>query len=209
MITSYILVILERCRSGDSAIQDEAKMSAIPSPQDVIEFWYSENMRKCWFSSTPELDNQIRNKFEALWCKANEGELDEWKNSPEGCLALIIVLDQFPLNMFRGEAKSFKTGQKAIEAARYALEKGYNRVIPIDKLAFLYMPLMHSEQLEDQELSVKLFEDAHLESNLYFARHHREIIRKFGRFPHRNAILGRESTIEEIEYLKSRDAFLG
>lgn len=184
-------------------------MSINPSPQDVIEFWYSENMRKRWFLSTPELDEEIRDKFEALWRKAAEGELDEWKSSPEGCLALIIVLDQFPLNMFRGEAKSFKTGQKAIEAARYALEKGYDRAIPIEKLTFLYMPLMHSEELEDQELSVKLFEEAHLESNLYFARHHREIIRKFGRFPHRNAILGRENTIEEIEYLKSKDAFLG
>jgi uncharacterized protein (DUF924 family) len=184
-------------------------MAENSSPQDVIEFWYSEKMRKSWFSSTPELDNQIRDKFKALWRKAAEGGLDEWKNSPEGCLALIIVLDQFPLNMFRGEAKSFKTEQKAIEVAKYALEKGYDRDIPAERRIFLYMPLMHSEQLEDQELSVRLFEKSNLESSLYFARHHRDLIRKFGRFPHRNAILGRECTEKEIEYLKSKDAFLG
>lgn len=184
-------------------------MSENPSPQDIIEFWYSEDMRKSWFSSTPELDGRIRDEFEALWRKAAAGELDEWKSSPEGCLALIIVLDQFPLNMFRGEARSFKTGQKAIDTARYALEKGYDKAIPTEKLAFLYMPLMHSEALEDQELSVRLYEEANLEGNLHFARHHRELIKKFGRFPHRNAILGRKSTEEEIEYLKSKNAFLG
>jgi len=166
-------------------------------------------MQKRWFSSTPELDAEIRNRYEPLWASAANGELDEWRNSPEGCLALIIVLDQFPLNMFRGEARSFKTEHKAIEAAKYALAKGYHKAIPAEKLAFLYMPLMHSENLEDQALSVKLFEEARLENNLRFAEHHREIIRKFGRFPHRNAILGRKSMAEEIEYLNSKEAFLG
>lgn len=179
------------------------------TPEEIIEFWYSAEMQKRWFSSTPELDTEIRNKYESLWADAAKGELDEWKNSPEGCLALIIVLDQFPLNMFRGEARSFKTEHQAIETTKYALAKDYHQTLPAEKLAFLYMPLMHSENLEDQTLSVKLFGEARLESNLRFAEHHRELIRKFGRFPHRNAILGRESTAEEIAYLNSREAFLG
>ncbi|MDD5241669.1 MAG: DUF924 domain-containing protein [Sulfuricella sp.] len=179
------------------------------TPEEIIGFWYSAEMRQRWFSSTPELDADIRNRYESLWASAARGELDEWKSGPEGCLALIIVLDQFPLNMFRGEAKSFQTEHQAIEATKYALAKGYNKVLPAEQLAFLYMPLMHSENLEDQDLSVKLFAEARLESNLRFAQHHRELIRKFSRFPHRNAILGRESTPAEIEYLQSKEAFLG
>lgn len=166
-------------------------------------------MSKRWFSSTPELDAAIRNRYESLWADAAKGELDDWKNSPEDCLSLVIILDQFPLNMFRGEARSFKTEHQAIEATKYALAKDYHKILPAEKLAFLYMPLMHSENLEDQTLSVKLFAEARLENNLRFAEHHRELIRKFGRFPHRNAILGRESTAEEIAYLNSKEAFLG
>jgi uncharacterized protein (DUF924 family) len=179
------------------------------SPQNILDFWYSEEMQGRWFSSTPALDEKIREKFESLWRKAAAGELDGWKETPEGCLALAIVLDQFPLNMFRGKAESFRTEQLAVEIAKYAIDKGHGRHLPAEHLAFLYMPLMHSESLADQDLSVRMFEAAKLESNLRFARHHRELIRKFGRFPHRNRILGRHSTPEEIEYLASREAFLG
>lgn len=184
-------------------------MSEPISPRHVIEFWYSEKMRQRWFSSTPELDAEIRSKYENLWLQAGKGELDDWKASPEGCLALVVVLDQFPLNMFRGEAKSFSTGQKAVACSKYCLSQGYDRKIPRDRVAFLYMPLMHSENLADQDLAVKLFEQANLPHNLRFARHHRELIKRFGRFPHRNPILGRDSSAEEIEYLNSRQAFLG
>lgn len=184
-------------------------MSDHISAEAVIAFWYSPEMRKCWFSSTPALDAEIRDRFGALWRRAAAGELDDWKNQPDRCLALIIVLDQFPLNMFRGQALGFKTERQAIEAAKYAVRQGYDRVIPAERLAFLYMPLMHSEQLEDQEASVRLFEAAGLNDNVSFARHHRDIIEQFGRFPHRNAILGRESRQEERDYLASKDAFLG
>lgn len=184
-------------------------MTEITTPQDILEFWYSERMRQRWFASTPELDAEIRLKYENLWHQAANGELDAWKKTPEGCLALVIVLDQFPLNMFRGRPESFSTEKKAVETAKYALTQGHDRKTPGDRLAFLYMPLMHSENPDDQDLSVRLFEQANLESNLRFARHHRELIRRFGRFPHRNAILGRESSKEEIEYLNSREAFLG
>lgn len=184
-------------------------MSEPISPRHVIEFWYSERMRQRWFSSTPELDAEIRSKYENIWLQAGKGELDDWKASPEGCLALVVVLDQFPLNMFRGEAVSFSTGQKAVACSKYCLSQGYDREIPRDRVAFLYMPLMHSENLADQDLAVKLFEQANLPHNLHFARHHRELIKRFGRFPHRNPILGRDSSAEEVEYLNSGQAFLG
>jgi len=184
-------------------------MPARITPQNILDFWYSKEVQGRWFSSTPVLDKKIRDKFEALWRKAAAGELDGWKETPEGCLALAIVLDQLPLNMFRGRAESFRTEQQAVGIAKHAIDKGYHQRLPAERWAFLYMPLMHSENLADQDLSVRLFDAAKLESNLRFAQHHRELIRKYGRFPHRNSLLGRQSTPEEIEYLASRGAFLG
>lgn len=191
-----------------SAMQSDPDIPAI-SPGDILEFWYSEPMASRWFSSTPALDAEIRARYEQVWLAAAEGRLEEWKNSPQGCLALVIVLDQLPLNMFRGEAKSFSTEQQAVEVCKLAIAREYDKQIARDLLAFLYMPLMHSENLLDQDLSVQLFEQAGPEGNLRFARHHRELIRRFGRFPHRNAILGRESSREELDYLRSKKAFLG
>ncbi len=179
------------------------------APDDILNFWYSDRMRPRWFASTPELDAEIRAKYEPLWLAAGSGALDGWKASAEGCLALAIVLDQFPLNMFRGEARSFGTEKKAVETSKYAIAHGHDQALPADRVAFLFMPLMHSEDLADQDLSVRLFERAKLADNLRFARHHRELIRRFGRFPHRNAILGRDSSAEEIAYLNSKEAFLG
>jgi len=178
-------------------------------PSVVLDFWYDESMRQCWFSSTPELDALIRNRFEVLWLRAATGELDGWKGSAEGCLALVILLDQMPLNMFRGEVISFKTEQQAVSVCKHALAQGFDKQLPADRLAFLYMPLMHSENVDNQDLSVSLFETAGLAANLRFALHHRELIRKFGRFPHRNRILGRASTPEEEAYLSSDGAFTG
>ncbi|MDP2197009.1 MAG: DUF924 family protein [Sulfurimicrobium sp.] len=189
-------------------IQGSADVPAL-TPGDILEFWYSEPMASRWFSSAPQLDAEIRASYEQVWRAALEGRLDDWKSSPEGCLALVIVLDQLPLNMFRGEASSFSTEQQAVEVCKLAIARGYDRTIDPGRLGFLYMPLMHSENLADQDLSVKMFEQAGLEGNLRFARHHRELIRKFGRFPHRNAVLGRESSREELEYLGSKEAFLG
>jgi len=178
-------------------------------PKDIIDFWYSDRIKKAWFSSTAELDNEILGKFESIWDKALLNKLDNWSDTPEGCLALIIILDQFPLNMFRENAKSFKTESKAIDIARKAVNSHFDRKIDKEKLAFLYMPFMHSEKLEDQDLSVKLYKQSNLDNNIRFAEHHREIIRKFGRFPHRNKILERKSTEEEFKYLASKNAFKG
>lgn len=179
------------------------------TPQDIIDFWYSAAAEGKWFSSTPQFDAELKLVYEKTWQDAKEGKLDSWCDTPLGCLALIIVLDQFPLNMFRGQAKSFQTEDKAIRIAKYAIEKGFDQLLDKDKLAFLYMPLMHSENLADQDLAVSCFEKSSLTHNAKFARHHRELIRRFGRFPHRNAILNRESSQEEVAYLNSAHAFKG
>ena len=178
-------------------------------PIEIISYWYSDKMQKHWFSSTPELDKEIKNKYEQTWISAAAGELDEWENTPEGCLALIIILDQLPLNMFRGESKSFQTERKAIEVALTAINSSFDKKLSNDKLPFLFMPFMHSEKLEEQDLSVKLYKEYNLDNNLRFAQHHREIVKRFGRFPHRNKILGRESTKSENEYLNSKNSFNG
>ncbi|TCK17650.1 uncharacterized protein (DUF924 family) [Thiogranum longum] len=179
------------------------------NPQEVIDYWYSDQVRSQWFSSTPELDAEIRSKYETVWERAVEGELDGWKKDALGSLALVLIFDQFPLNMFRGEAKSFKTEGDAIEVARASINNGFVPQLNDEQLSFLFMPFMHSEKIEDQDLAVKLFRENELEGNLEFAKHHRDIIRKFGRFPHRNRILGRESTVKELEYLGSKGSFNG
>ena len=177
--------------------------------QDILDFWYEEIEPKRWFNSTPALDNEIKQRFNTLWQMASESQLSHWEASPQGCLALCILLDQFPLNMFRGEAKSFQTEQQAIDIAKRAVENGFDIKIDREQVSFLYMPLMHSEKIEDQNLSVNCFDKRGLGDNARFARHHRDLIIEFGRFPHRNELLGRENTAEEIDYLNSKRAFTG
>ena len=176
---------------------------------EIIDYWYSEYMQKHWFASTSELDKKLKTKFERIWERAASGELDKWLETAEGCLALVIILDQLPLNMFRGQAKSFQTEQKSIDVTKTAIQQNFAAQLSKDKLAFLFMPLMHSENIEDQELSVRLFKKYELKQNIKFAEHHRDIVKKFGRFPHRNIILNRESTAEEQDYLLSDAAFKG
>lgn len=179
------------------------------SPDDILTFWYTEPMKSHWFSSTSEIDTMITEKYEFIWQTAANGHLDIWQDSPEGCLALCIILDQFPLNMFRGQTLSFSTEQHAVTVAKHAIVQGYDEKIDAGKVSFLYMPLMHSENMDDQDLAVERFEAAKLEGNIRFSKHHRDIIERFGRFPHRNEILGRQSTPEEIAYLNSDAAFKG
>lgn len=184
-------------------------MSDPYTPKSILEFWFSPAMKPRWFDSTPEVDREIRDRYQALWETASRGELDDWSEKAEGALALAIVLDQFPLNMFRGEPAAFQTERQAVAVVKKAIEAGLDKEISKAQLGFLYMPLMHSESMADQDLSVKLFESAGLDENAKFARHHRGLIERFGRFPHRNAILGRESSAEEIAYLQSPEAFSG
>jgi uncharacterized protein (DUF924 family) len=175
----------------------------------LLDYWYSPRISKHWFASTPALDEEIRQRYEALWRRAAAGELDGWASSPEGALALAIVLDQLPLNMYRGKPMAFATEQNAVAVAKQAVAQGLDQLLPNDRRVFLYMPLMHSENLDDQNQSVTLFQQNGLAANLPFAEHHRGIVRRFGRFPHRNAILNRESTPDEIAYLASSEAFKG
>ncbi len=184
-------------------------MSENINPTSILDYWFSEKVKPYWFNSTDKIDKEIKTKYEDIWKNAIRGEYNSWKDTAEGCLALAIIFDQFPLNMFRGEVKSFSTEGMAIKVTKHALDKGFDQSIEKEKIAFLYMPLMHSENLTDQELSVELFDKAGLEDNWKFAKHHRAIVQKFGRFPHRNEILNRQSTDEENEYLNSDDAFKG
>lgn len=179
------------------------------TPESIIKFWYSDRIKSKWFNSTEELDKEIKENYEYVWENAIRGEYNDWQNSADGCLALAIIFDQFPLNMFRDEVESFSTEGMAIKVTKNAIEKGLDDEINKDQLAFLYMPLMHSENMDDQNLSVSLFEKAGLTENWKFAKHHRGIVERFGRFPHRNEILQRQSSQDEIEYLNSDLAFTG
>lgn len=177
--------------------------------ESIIAYWYSDKVKSKWFNSSIEFDKELKENYENLWLDTLRGEYISWTDTANGCLALVIILDQFPLNMFRGEVKSFSSEAMAIKITKKAIDKDFDKKIDKDKLSFLYMPLMHSENIEDQNMSVKLFEEAELTENLRFAKHHRDIIKQYGRFPHRNEILQRESSQYEIDYLNSNNAFTG
>ena len=176
-------------------------------PADIIDYWFSEKSKQFWFASTPSIDKEITSRYETVWEKAASGGLSSWGETADGSVALIIILDQFPLNMFRGKAKGFKTESMAVEVALCAIDNGFDEEMDNEKLLFLFMPLMHSENLDHQNLQVYLFEKYNF--NLDFSKHHRDLVKKFGRFPHRNEILGRMSTMEELDYLLSDNAFRG
>ncbi|MCP4983948.1 MAG: DUF924 domain-containing protein [Gammaproteobacteria bacterium] len=186
-----------------------ATMNEQSVPQEIVDFWFADDTRRRWFNSTAEFDRRLCENYQVLWERASRAELDHWMETAEGCLALVIILDQLPLNMFRGRAQCFATEAQSRDIARIALEKGFDLQLMPDQKAFLYMPFMHSEDLEDQQLALTLFDQPGLESNLRFAHHHYSIVERFGRFPHRNNILGRDSSDAEIEYLNSKEAFNG
>lgn len=179
------------------------------TPESVIEYWYSDKIKPYWFNSSKELDKEIKDKYQDIWKNAIRGEYKHWQETAAGSLALVIILDQLPLNMFRDEVESFSTEAMAVKVARNAVDKGFDKELEKNKISFLYMPLMHSENMNDQDLAVALFDKAGLMENLRFAKHHRDIIQQFGRFPHRNKILQRESSQEELDYLNSDSAFTG
>ena len=166
--------------------------------EQVLAFWFGQD-RKKWFVKDPAFDDEIRSRFLPLYERAAAGSLAEWQSDRKHCLALVIVLDQFPRNMFRSTARAFEGDPRAREAAREILARGWDQGYTDEERTFAYLPFEHSESLEDQELSMRLFQG---NENLEWARKHWEIIRRFGRFPHRNAALGRQSTPEEIEFLK-------
>jgi uncharacterized protein (DUF924 family) len=180
-------------------------------PEEVLEFWFGREdepgygeFREAWFRKDPEFDRQIRDRFEDLHEAAAAGELDGWKEEARSCLALVILLDQFPRNMFRGDPRSYATDRKAQETAEFAVDRALDRELPPFQRMFLYMPFMHSEDLAYQRRSVELFGglggEGEADPSPYAVRH-MEIIERFGRFPHRNEVLGRKTTPEEAEFL--------
>jgi uncharacterized protein (DUF924 family) len=178
----------------------------LASPQEIGDFWRTAGPER-WFSADDAFDELCRARFLQTYEAAACGGLDEWELSPEGALALVLLLDQFPRNMFRGTRRVHATDQAALRIADRAIAWGCDRQVDPELRRFFYLPLMHSEALPDQDRSVALNEASGDADAARWARHHREIVARFGRFPHRNALLGRESTAEERRYLASEDAF--
>jgi uncharacterized protein (DUF924 family) len=168
-------------------------------PQQILDFWFRQE-RKAWFRKDPAFDAEIRARFLALYERAATGQLADWMQAPKSCLALVVVLDQFGRNMFRDSARAFAADPLALEAARTLVDRGWDAAFSDDERGFAYLPFEHSESLADQERCCALLRPLGEESYRY-AERHREIIARFGRFPHRNAALGRASTPKEIEFL--------
>lgn len=170
------------------------------TPSGILAFW-REAGRERWYKRDDAFDAEVRRRFLALWQKAAAGELASWEASDDGALALVIVLDQFPRNMFRGTRQAFASDTLARDVARRAIERGTDRRIDSILLQFLYLPFMHSEHLADQLHCVALFQGTDNAENLRYAREHADIIQRFGRFPHRNRLLNRDTTEEEQAFL--------
>ncbi|HKP56393.1 MAG TPA: DUF924 family protein [Polyangiales bacterium] len=191
------------------------------APEDVLWFWLGDldgdglaeqGVAQRWWRKDAALDQEIHAKFEATWQAIMAGDREAWLRGPHSRLAYVIVLDQFSRNMFRGSAQAFAGDERALAAAAEGVERGMDRMLHGHERVFFYMPYMHSEQLAMQDRALELFSaqrdqvqgrafDA-ISGNVDFARRHRDVIVRFGRFPHRNAAVGRESTPEEVAFLK-------
>jgi len=170
--------------------------------QTVLDFWFSELSPKQWWVKDPQLDREIERRFGAVHAAACAGELYHWRVSARGRLAEIIVLDQFSRNIYRDSGRAFAADPLALVLAQEAVVADADAGLAVSECLFLYMPYMHSESLLIHDEALRLFARPGLEDNLNFDHRHRDIIARFGRYPHRNALLGRESTAEELEFLQ-------
>jgi len=184
--------------------------------EDVLRFWFGEPggepPSKMWFTRSEETDREIRERFGELLERARRGELDDWAQTPRGALALVILLDQMSRNVHRDSPEAFAADDRAQRATLEAVDRGFDRELGVQERAFLYMPMMHSEDTAHHERSIELFaqlaEDApddmkeRCRTFLKYAHAHKDVVDRFGRYPHRNRVLGRESTPEEIEHLR-------
>ncbi|NET55767.1 MAG: DUF924 domain-containing protein [Symploca sp. SIO2E6] len=181
--------------------------------KEILDFWFGKpqdpdygKIRKFWFTKNPEFDQEVRSRFLSVYQQAAAGQLDQWRTSPHSCLALIILLDQFPRNLFRSQPQAFASDPQALSMAQYAINQGFDQQLPPVQRWFIYMPFEHSENLEHQRQSVELFtgltDEPNFASAIDYAHRHLKVIERFGRFPHRNQILGRASTPEELEFLQ-------
>lgn len=171
-----------------------------PKAAEVLAFWRGAGPA-AWFRADPVFDGEVRRRFEPLHLHAAARKLDDWAKTADGLVALLIVLDQFPRNMYRGTAHAYATDPLARMFARGAIERGLDQAVDADLRGFVYLPFEHSEHVEDQALACALFEQLGDPEMLKWALLHREIIARFGRFPHRNAALGRETTEKEARFL--------
>ena len=170
------------------------------APSDILAFWRDAGPER-WYKRDDAFDAELRRRFLGLWRQASAGELSSWEASDDGALALVIVLDQFPRNMFRGDIRTYASDGLAREVAHRAIERGVDAPIDQRLREFLYLPFNHSEQLSDQLRCIELTRAAGNVENLKWAEHHADIVRRFGRFPHRNRLLGRATTPEEQAFL--------
>lgn len=179
-----------------------------PRAAELLSFWFRNGDRdKRWFGKDPAFDFEVRVRFLALYEQAAAGTLTAWWGSPTECLALVLVLDQLPRNIFRGSMRAFATDAAALAAAKHAVAREDDRAMrPVERL-FLYLPFEHAESLAEQRRACELLEPLarypETDDAYRYALAHREVIERFGRFPHRNSILGRASTPEELEFLKA------
>jgi len=167
-------------------------------PDEVVGFWFALAPEQ-WWETHPDLDREVRARFLGLWDEQRQCPVSEFLDDAETALAAIILFDQFPRNMFRGNADSFATDHIALAIARQAVERGYDERYRQPRRGFFYMPFQHSEKLEDQQQSMLLFAALGDENQLHYARRHHDVIERFGRFPHRNDILGRAPRADELE----------
>ena len=179
-------------------------MSSI-TPRSILDFWFKEIDQKLWFVADAAFDAEVKARFEQIWRDAREGKFSAWEDDKEGTLALIILFDQFPRNMFRGTGEAFSTDASARRIAKHALARGDDLEAPASVRNFYYLPLTHSEDLTDQEMCVRLTRERLGESHYSYpyALRHRASVERFGRFPARNSALNRETTPEEADFLKT------
>lgn len=173
------------------------------SRHEILHFWFEETEPSLWFQTSESFDAQVRDRFHVAYTLARDGLCENWKGNAEGCLALCLLLNQFPRNMFRGAKEAFATDRQALLVSKYAVARGFDQVLPVLKRRFIYLPYQHSEHLSDQKKSVELFGRMKKADPLgyEYALRHLKIIEEFGRFPFRNPVLGRENTPEETEHL--------
>lgn len=172
---------------------------------DILQFWFVDTAPALWFQVNEPFDAEIRERFLPAYDFARLGGCDHWQDDPDGCLALCVLYDQFPRNMFRGTARMYESDRQAIVVAKLAISKGFDQILSIPKRRFVYLPFQHSENILDQKKAVALFEKTKGDDPLSYdyALKHMRVVDKFGRFPHRNALLGRSSTPEEIDFLRA------
>jgi uncharacterized protein (DUF924 family) len=171
------------------------------SIDEILHFWFEELSRKDWFRKDEALDSTIASRFGAIYNELRAGVPAAWLDTAEGYLAAILVLDQFPRNMFRGDARAFATDEAGLDLAKRAIAEGLDEKLTRDQRVFLYMPFQHSEDRDDQARGIALYAMLGKPSNLDFALRHQAVVDRFDRFPHRNVILGRTSTAEEQAFL--------